>query len=330
MYDLVAKSIPKLSYDNITISDQNGDLLAYSKSGGTQDVSSQVSDQMSIKRQFEIDTQKKVLQILGPMMGINKVIPIATASLNFDKKSTKSTLVKPVVNNQGIAVSLQEIQKSYSSDGGQTSGGVAGTGSTGVPGYPGSTGTGKSSSDETQTTTNYEVNHISEDVAYSPYVVKDLSISVGIEPPNKNDPNSLTQATKDAVVKVLESIVSASLADSGQTYTQQDIQSKVNLVVLPFNGTQTTTAGLSANTYLLWAAGAAVLLLAGGLVGLTVRRRRSARAAAEDLLVSSKPPVPTLNIDQVNDHEVRKQLETLARRKPEDFVNLLRTWLVDE
>jgi flagellar M-ring protein FliF len=31
-----------------------------------------------------------------------------------------------------------------------------------------------------------------------------------------------------------------------------------------------------------------------------------------------------------NESQVRKQLESLAKKKPEEFVNLLRTWLVDE
>jgi flagellar M-ring protein FliF len=53
----------------------------------------------------------------------------------------------------------------------------------------------------------------------------------------------------------------------------------------------------------------------------------AAAAAAEPVRVE----FPTIDLENVsNDHQVRKNLETLAKRKPEEFVNLLRTWLVDE
>ena len=48
-------------------------------------------------------------------------------------------------------------------------------------------------------------------------------------------------------------------------------------------------------------------------------------------IAAEKAELPTIDIENVtNDNQVRKQLETLAKKRPEDFVNLLRTWLVDE
>ena len=48
-------------------------------------------------------------------------------------------------------------------------------------------------------------------------------------------------------------------------------------------------------------------------------------------MAAGKAELPTIDIENVtNDNQVRKQLETLAKKRPEDFVNLLRTWLVDE
>jgi flagellar M-ring protein FliF len=39
----------------------------------------------------------------------------------------------------------------------------------------------------------------------------------------------------------------------------------------------------------------------------------------------------TLELDNMsNETQVRKQLNQLAQKKPEEFVNLLRTWLVEE
>ncbi|MNW08930.1 hypothetical protein D3C71_2058110 [compost metagenome] len=50
-----------------------------------------------------------------------------------------------------------------------------------------------------------------------------------------------------------------------------------------------------------------------------------------EIAAPSKVEYPTLDLDNVtNDNQARKNLETLAKRKPDEFVNLLRTWLVDE
>ncbi|MGO4372706.1 hypothetical protein AB4Z21_18485 [Paenibacillus sp. MCAF20] len=64
---------------------------------------------------------------------------------------------------------------------------------------------------------------------------------------------------------------------------------------------------------------------------MLVRRRK--QSVVEEIDMASPPKVeyPTLDFDSVNgDSQARKNLETLAKRKPDEFVNLLRTWLVDE
>jgi flagellar M-ring protein FliF len=77
--------------------------------------------------------------------------------------------------------------------------------------------------------------------------------------------------------------------------------------------------------------GALILVLIGGIGFLVFRKKKQQQEVVEELdAVNAKPVLPTIDYENVNDNQVRKQLETLAKRKPEDFVNLLRTWLVDE
>jgi flagellar M-ring protein FliF len=80
--------------------------------------------------------------------------------------------------------------------------------------------------------------------------------------------------------------------------------------------------------------GAVAAALAGVVGFLVVRRRKQAAilAAEEEMLLQpAKVEFPTIDLENVNNEsQVRKQLEQLAKRKPDDFVNLLRTWLVDE
>ncbi|MDB5052092.1 MAG: flagellar M-ring protein FliF [Bacilli bacterium] len=333
MYNLVSKSIKDLPIENITISDSNGDTMPYSKSNGSQLSATGATSQFAIQKTFEQDIQAKIVKMLGTMMGQRKVIPLVVANLNFDEKTSEQKLVTPVVDQKGIEISVQDITKSYSSDGGATTGGVAGTGSTDVPGYPGSNGsTGKSSEEDSTKTVNLEVNHITNEIKSMPFIVTDLSLSVGIEPPNKSDPASLTQQTKDDIQKILTSVVSASLGNSGKTYTDAELAKKVSVFAHSFADVQTGTAASIKNGY-IYAGIALLAVIVAALAGyLFSRRRKNAEAQAlAELAVATKPEFPTLDFEQVgNDSQVRKQLEQLAKKKPDEFVNLLRTWLVDE
>jgi flagellar M-ring protein FliF len=336
MYKLVSKSIKDLPIDNITISDSNGDLLPYSKSGGLlANAASDATYQLTVKKAFEQDIQSNVIRILGGVLGKGKVIPMVVANLNFDKKTSKEALVTPVntIDQTGIDISIQDIQKTYNSDGGSQAG-VAGTGSTDVPGYPGSTGTtGKSTSEESTKTVNREVNHITNEIQSSPYSVIDLSLSVGIEPPVKTDPASLTQPMKDDIQKILLSVVSASLGNTGKTYTDADLAKKVTVFAHSFAELPTTGNSSSKNAFLYIAIGLLAVIIAAAAGYLISRRRKNAAEAQAmaEMAVSTKAEFPTLDFDQVgNDSQVRKQLEQLAKKKPDEFVNLLRTWLVDE
>jgi flagellar M-ring protein FliF len=334
IYNLVSHSVKDLPIDNITISDQNGELLPYSKSNGEVAGASKVTSNLDLNRQFQTDLQKQITSMLGTMLGRDKVIVNVFSTMNFDQQTSHQQLVTApnTIDQKGLEISLQDAQKSYTSDGG-ASGGVVGTGSTDVPNYPASSSSGKTNSEEKTTTVNYEVNRITNDIISTPYVVKDLSINVGIEPPNPNDPTSLTQDTKDAVQKALVNIVRAALADNKTTYTDAELANKVTVIAHSF--VRPDTAGTSSQTKWLTFGGIALAALAlGGIGGYVLVRRRRSQQLEEDLAAAAEPAkaeFPTIDIDNVtNENQVRKQLETLAKKRPEDFVNLLRTWLVDE
>ncbi|RKN86994.1 flagellar M-ring protein FliF [Paenibacillus ginsengarvi] len=334
MYNLVAKTIPKLKYENITISNQNGELLPYSKTNGAiAGTSNQIQQQFLIRNQFQNELQKNIMSLLGKMYAPDKVVVSVISTLNFDQKTSKQNLVTPVntVDNRGIEISLQENNKTATSSGAPNSG-VPGTANTDIPTYQGGQSTGvQSQSEETNRIVNFEVNRITNDIVSSPFSVKDLSISVGIEPPVKNDPNSLTQEMKDNIQKTLVSIVSATLADSGQTLTDADIAKKVTLFAQPF----AISAGSeqTAVNYWMWGGIGIAAMVVAGIAGYMIRRRRQNQRelVEEELSPPTKVEMPTIDIENVsNESQIRKQLEGLAKKKPDEFVNLLRTWLVDE
>ncbi|MEK8130235.1 flagellar basal-body MS-ring/collar protein FliF [Paenibacillus filicis] len=339
MYNLVSHSVKGLPVENITISDQNGDPLEYSKVGAKATGSASLArDHFEINNQFRNDVQRNVQQMLGAILGRDKVIVSVFSTMNFDQSSSTSNLVTAPnqVDQTGLEISIQEIQKNYTSDGGAANGGVPGTGATDVPGYQGANNGGKTTSEELQRTVNREVNRITQEVVATPYLVKDLTINVGLEPPDPADPNSLTPDTINAVRGILVNIVRAALADNKVAITDEDLLKKVTVFPHTFAKTN-DSQGLASNTALLYGGlgGLALALLGVGAFWMMRRRRKAQEEAEEAALLeeseAAKVEFPTIDIDNVtNENQVRKQLEQLAKRKPEEFVNLLRTWLVDE
>lgn len=331
-FNLVKTSVPNLPVENISLSSSDDTVLLPTGQGGQiGSLTTAVQENMALQKKFESDVKQSVKQFLSRLMGQDKVEVLVTSKLNFDQVSQKENLVTPVdtENMKGIEISAQKIQKSYTGQGSPDSG-VAGTGETDVSNYPGTeAGSGGSSSEESSSTINYEVNRITKDIVASPYVIKDLTINVAVEPPAGQE--TLDDTTQKAIENVLTNIVGSYLADSGTTYTDADLMRKVSVYSQPFHNSDTGRSGLSLSSPIVWGVGAAALLAIAGIVFLLIRRRRKAEEVEEEIPMPLTPEFPSINLESVtNENQVRKQLETLAKKKPDEFVNLLRTWLADE
>jgi flagellar M-ring protein FliF len=323
-YNLVKTSVPNLPVDNITISSPEGELTASSENG-VSGTASAIESHLLIQRKYESDLKRNIQQFLGRMVGMDNLVVNVTSSINFDKKKTDEQLVKPLENNNNNGVIISEQVNNKTSTGTSGSGGVAGTGQTDVPTYQSSDTTGSSNTEENSRTTNFEVNRINNQIESGPYVIKDLSISVGIEK------SKLSDAAKADVNSFLTSLVRSQLVESGQDVNNDTlIAKKVSVIGQAFADGSGSSASGGVPTSWLIAAVVAALALAGGLGFFIVRRRKQA-AMEEEIVAPAKVEFPTIDLESVtNESQVRKQLETLAKRKPDEFVNLLRTWLVDE
>jgi flagellar M-ring protein FliF len=324
-YNLVKSAVPNLSIKDITISSSTGDLTPSSQLGGGGLGGQTYETQFAIQNQFENDLKRNIQQFLNPIVGMDNMVVSVVSSLNFDKKTTQENLVQPLPNNdnKGIPISTQDSSKTSTGQNGQT-GGVTGTGSTDITNYPGGGSSGSSSSEEVSSTVNYEVNRITNNIDYGPFKVKDLSINVGV------DAAKMTPAKLAEIQGVLLRSARVLLAESGLDLSDAALAQRVSVLSQSFQGNVVSSGGVSPSV--LWLAGAGVLalaLLGGG--GYIMYRRRKATQEAAEIAAIVPAELPTIDLDNVaNESQVRKQLESLAKRKPDDFVNLLRTWLVDE
>ncbi|WP_017813673.1 flagellar basal-body MS-ring/collar protein FliF [Paenibacillus shenyangensis] len=336
-FNLVSTAVPRLPIENITITDgTNGsELVSTVKGGRAGNLIGAVQDNMALQKKYESDVENNVRQFLARLVGPERVNVLVNSTLNFDQKTSKEDLVEPVdeENMKGIEISAQEIQESYTGTSTPDSG-VAGTGSTDTPTYPGGSSAGNNESEKSQSTINYEVNRIHNEIADSPYHVQDLAITVAIEP-NPNLDATAQETLNGEIQKMLQSIVRASLAENGIDYTANTdaLTGKVNVISQAFATNETTDEGFFASN-MNWIIGAAAALVLG-IIGFIIYRRRKQQQLAEemgeDIMLPPVTELPSISLDNLtNDSQVRKQLESLAKKKPDEFVNLLRTWLADE
>jgi len=327
-FNLVKTSVPNLSVDGITIASTSaGDLEPSAALGGSGSSGGRVEDQFEITHKFENDVKKNIQQFLGPIVGMDNMVISVMSSLNFDKKITEANNVVPLPNNNnnGIIISEEHTNESAAGSGGDA-GGVAGVGSTDIANYPGSSSSSSNTSEKTHDIVNYEPSRVKDMITSAPYKVKDVSISVGI------DAALMTPERTAQIQQVLVNHVRTLLADSDQQLSDEAIAQRVSVISQTFNTIAVPSSGLTVSPIGLAGIGVLALALLGGAGYLIYRRRKT--AAQEAAALADMPPkveLPTIDIDNVSsESQVRKQLENLAKRKPEEFVNLLRTWLVDE
>ncbi|MED1794398.1 flagellar basal-body MS-ring/collar protein FliF [Brevibacillus nitrificans] len=334
LYLLVSRSVPKLPMDAIAITDQYSNPLERAEANENEGTLSGFKQQEQIKAEVEKTMQQNLYNLLGTIMGRDKVIVHTFIKMNFDKENRVENLVEAPdkENNEGLIISSQKLSKTFSGQGAPP-GGVAGTGASAVPSYPASTPTGSNSDyEELNDTINREVNRITRNVTMSPYKIEDVTINVGVEPPAGG---TLDDATVESIKQVLRNVVRVTLSNQGVELTQEELDKHISVLPRQFSGKVAVEDSNSLSPAVLWTVGGIAVLALAAVAFLVLRRRKQARQQEEevsDLLSPSQPSeIPDLIYQEDGDQVVvRKQLEKLARSKPDEFVVLLRTWLAED
>ncbi len=326
-YNLVKATVADLEIKDITISSPQGELISSEVSGAATGHMDAATTQFQIQQKYETELKKEIQQFLGRIVGTENVIVSVSSSMNFDKKLSQESLVKPLDNNNnnGIIIS-EELNNSSATGSSGPAGGVVGTGETDIPGYEAAS-QGENSSETSSQIRNYDVNRINNSIESSPYVLKDLAVSIGIEETVIAD-----EANRTAIMNYLKTVVRGQLGNSGQDINDDVLMDKkVSILARKFAESNATASSSGISTPWAIGLGVAALALIGGLIVLLARRRKAAPIEEMPMDVASQVEYPSLDFENVNnDSQARKNLETLAKRKPDEFVNLLRTWLVEE
>jgi len=333
LYNLVSKSVPNLSTDNIVITNQYFEYfdLNNSKAGSS---GTTIADQIQLKKTIERDIQRQVQMMLGTLMGQEKVVVSVTTDIDFQQEQREENLVEPVdeENMEGIALSAQRISETFtgnpSVDGGTPEGGDPTDNFTNYA--EGATASGDY--ERIEETINNEVNRIRKNIVESPYRIRDIGIQVMVEPPVPDDPNSLPTGVEEDVEQILSTIVRTSIdKESAGELSEEQIGEKIAVSVQPFAGKPAETLTTSsAIPWWVYVVGGILLVV---IIVLVFFMFRSRRTVEEEEIVEEEI---ILNVDDINTEKEtestlrRKQLEKMAKEKPEEFAKLLRTWIAED
>ncbi|SFK26747.1 flagellar M-ring protein FliF [Halobacillus dabanensis] len=340
LYNLVSKSVPNLSKDNIVIMDQNFNYFDI-ESSQTAGSSNAYTYQQDVKKDIERDIKQRLQRMLGMMIGQQKVIATVTADIDFTKENRVEELVEPVdpETMEGLPVSVERIEEAY--EGGIPEGGVPGEGGEDIPGYQaGAEGSG-GDYEMNRETINNEFNRIKRNIEESPYKVRDLGIQVAIDNTKGTGADGemeyLSAAEEQTVQESVQSIVDSMISTTiNGDYGEIDTNEKTSIVFQEFNGEAEVpdpNQGIPLWVYILGGVLGFIILV---LIWLLSRKKDTDEKEYLIYEEERNEPQPQAKevpgIEERDDESTqkRKQLEKMAKEKPEDFAKLLRSWIAED
>jgi len=150
--NFIASAIPKLTPQNIKLINQNGTLLEYTK----EDIdSTKFISQDKYKKKLEQDYEQKIVDILEPFIGTNRVVAKVSIILDFTKQDIQQEIYDP----EGTIRSQQTTETSTTAEDKKANkGGTPGVQSNiQNPNEDSGALKSKSSKDETKNIVNYEI-----------------------------------------------------------------------------------------------------------------------------------------------------------------------------
>jgi len=313
MEQLIARSVPGLKPENITIIDRNANVL------NRQQEEQMPENQFDLEYQMEDRLRQQVVNLLEPVFGMGRVVSKVNVKLNFDMHILESVRFEPVVGDTGIIVSREALRERITD---AAPGGIVGE-TPNVTQYPVVADGEAGNSDKRHEVINYEVNEIKERIEKQQGQLEDLSISVIIDNEDLND---------DTIADVKE-LVAAAVGTDLPRIAVHAMRFDISLQEALRQGFEQRRVGLPFDTDLILFAGAAMALL---IIGALIMRRRKIlgeQKALEKVMFetgSDKLHIQEVDLEKDAQDQIKKQLEKLASQRPDALAQLLRNWLTEE
>ncbi|MFD2044099.1 flagellar basal-body MS-ring/collar protein FliF [Ornithinibacillus salinisoli] len=339
LYHLVSRAVPNLAPENIAIMNQYFEYFDQNSQDGSgaQDT---YTYQQTVKQDIERDIQRRVQQMLGTMVGMDNVIVSVTADVDFTQENRVEELVEPIdpENMEGLPVSIESIQETYSGNGANV-GGVPNLGDDDtIDDYTGLDDGEDGEYELVKETINNEFNRIRRDIVESPYKVRDLGIQVAVDNVRQRDGNEVQYLTQqdmnvveEGIASILNSIITTSV---DKEYGEITPEEKTSIVFQEFSETTSVPQGATPTiSPWMYIVGGLLLVVIIVLIALLMRNKKdnTEEVVETENEYGQNTEVPEISGDEDSESIVRKkQLEKMAKDKPEDFAKLLRSWIGEE
>jgi flagellar M-ring protein FliF len=321
--NLVAHSIQGLKPENITVVDQLARVLNEENDSNSVAGANATITQIEMTKKVQDDLQKNLQSLLEQVLGPNKAAARVNVELSFDQRTVDRQVFEPVVDDKGIIRSSQDINETFKGSSPNAPGGVPGTTSN-VPGYV-TANASQSDYEKKEVTRNYEINETKEKVIATPGSIKRLTVAVLVDA-------SINKAQQDSLLRTVTSAIGVNAA-RGDTVSVESITfsteaaDKQRKEELDYENQQKQALWLKIAI--------AVAVVLGILYILRMRNLRKEQREemdAETAAALESMPIgePELTAQEIQLAEQRKELEKIAKTKPEDVAQLIKVWLSEE
>lgn len=309
---LVARSVPGLKPENITIIDRNANILNRRPEGHIP------SDQFDLEYQMEDRLKNQVINLLEPVFGLGRIVSKVNVRLNFDKQVTESVRFEPVVDDSGIIISREALRERMTD---AQTGGVVGE-TPNVTQYPVVANGEEGTFDKRHEIVNYEVNEIKERLERQQGQIEDLSISVIIDNEDMDE-----QAIED-----VKELVAAAVGTDLNRIAVHAMRFDVTLQEAFLEGFERRQGGLPIDTNILMIAAFVVVLAFAAFMIMRRQRILTEQKAMQTALETGTAQIEIEQVDFEKDaqDQIKKQLDKLAMQRPDALAQLLRNWLTEE
>ena len=356
---LVANSVEGLKPENVTIVNQDGNVMVPRPAPGTSAAEAQANalqmtqEQLLAKQRYESNLQQSIQGMLDQTLGPKRSAARVAVDMNFDANQSETKAFAP----NGTVRSEQSKRESYNGavPNRPNAVGVPGTTTNVVGTYQGLQTTQNGRYNKSEATKNYEITETNSKHVDAPGKVTRVSVAVLVNVPaaaattaNAN-PTYAVAATDVAKIKNVVSAAAGIDATRGDVVSVEAIPFNPAVIAEPGAGgvAGARVFGLPLSTLIV--IGALILLVGIGAGAMALRRRRSAFAAPEELptfdstLAEELPPfsehpmldsppglaAPIRSAADLTREQMIEYVTTVAQESPESIAKLLKLWMAE-
>lgn len=358
--NLVANAVPDLKADKVTIIDTDANMLAGGDSSNIAGMTGLKANEMRLA--YEERMNAAIEDMVGRIVGFNKVRAHVSADMNFDRISTNSESYDP----EGQVVRSTQTVSEDSSESNTSNGNVSV--SNNVPGGTGANGSedsNASKSNRAEEVTNYEISKTVQSIVRETGEVKKISVAVLVDGTytTDKDGNKTYQPRSQDELDKIASLVKTSIGfDEKRGDKVEVVNMAFTEVDLPEIGESTTLFGFD-RSQLLQTAEMIMLAIMGILVILLVLKpimtslfaaqKAAIEEARSEMLLAQNQAAPALTGPTAAEIEAKIQEEEeslidmqavegkvkastvrkvgdIVSSHPNETVSILRNWMTQE